>query len=51
MKSQQALAYAYSIGTAFGLFAIMPIVFSAISIIGKWLVIGRMKEGDYPLWG
>lgn len=43
--------YAYSIATAFGLFAIMPIAFSALSIAAKWLVIGRMREGDYPLWG
>ena len=49
--NHQGLAYAYSIGTAFAMFAIMPIAFSTISILGKWLVIGRMKEGDYPLWG
>jgi non-ribosomal peptide synthetase-like protein len=47
----QGLAYTYAIGTAFALFAVMPVVFSALTIIGKWLVIGKMKEGDYPLWG
>ncbi|MBS1629995.1 MAG: amino acid adenylation domain-containing protein [Bacteroidetes bacterium] len=45
------ISYAYAIGTALALFAVMPMAFSAISILGKWLVIGRMKEGDYPLWG
>lgn len=45
------LAYGYSIATAFGLFALMPLAFSAITILGKWIVIGKMKEGDYPLWG
>ncbi len=49
--SHPGLAYAYSIGTAFGLFALMPLFFSVISIVGKWLIIGRMKPGDYPLWG
>ncbi len=50
-ESHQGIAYAYSIGTAFALFAVMPIAFSALSIAAKWLAIGRMKEGDYPLWG
>ena len=50
-EAHQGIAYGYSIGTAFLLFAVMPIIFSAVSIIGKWLVIGRMKEGDYPVVG
>ncbi len=45
------LSYTYAVGTAFALFAILPMVFSGLSILGKWLVIGKMKEGDYPLWG
>jgi len=47
----EAIAYAYSIATAFGMFAVMPIIFSMLSIVGKWAIIGKMKEGDYPLWG
>jgi non-ribosomal peptide synthetase-like protein len=47
----RTLSYTYAIGVAFGLFALMPPAFSALSILGKWLVIGKMKEGDYPLWG
>ncbi len=50
-EAHHGLAYAYSIGMAFALFAVMPIAFSGLSIVGKWLAIGRMKEGDYPLWG
>lgn len=49
--AHHALAYTYSIGVAFGLFAAMPVAFSIITFLGKWLVIGKMKEGDYPLWG
>jgi non-ribosomal peptide synthetase-like protein len=49
--SHPLLAYSYSIGTAFGLFAMMPLFFSAITVAGKWLIIGKMKPGDYPLWG
>jgi non-ribosomal peptide synthetase-like protein len=41
----------YAIGTALCLFLLIPPFFAACSVIMKWLVIGRMKEGDYPLWG
>ncbi|MBC7658883.1 MAG: amino acid adenylation domain-containing protein [Chitinophagaceae bacterium] len=30
--------------------ATFPLV-ATIAIVSKWLVIGRYKEGDYPLWG
>ncbi len=41
----------YAIGTALCLFLFIPPFFALCSIVIKWLVIGRMKEGDYPLWG
>jgi non-ribosomal peptide synthetase-like protein len=41
----------YAIGTALGLFCILPPFFTLIAIASKWILIGRMKEGDYPLWG
>lgn len=41
----------YAIGTALCLFLFIPPFFALCSIVMKWLVIGRMKEGDYPLWG
>lgn len=47
----QTLAYGAGIAVAFGVFALMPLVFSSLSILGKWLIIGKLKEGDYPLWG
>ena len=33
------------------LFCLIPIVQIIVSLTFKWLIIGKMKEGDYPLWG
>jgi len=41
----------YSIITSLVLFSLIPPVFTIICVATKWLVIGKMKEGDYPLWG
>ncbi|WP_091370211.1 Pls/PosA family non-ribosomal peptide synthetase [Mucilaginibacter mallensis] len=41
----------YSIVTSLMLFALIPPLFTLVCIAGKWLLIGKMKEGDYPLWG
>ncbi|XZF13988.1 Pls/PosA family non-ribosomal peptide synthetase [Chitinophagaceae bacterium MMS25-I14] len=43
--------YGRAIITSLAMFCLIPPLFSAMSIAIKWLVIGRMKEGDYPLWG
>ena len=32
-------------------YCLLPPLFTLIVVGLKWLVIGRMKEGDYPLWG
>jgi non-ribosomal peptide synthetase-like protein len=42
---------AYSIITSLALFSLMPPIFTVLCIAAKWLVIGKMKAGDYPLWG
>lgn len=34
-----------------GLFCIIPPIFILMGIIVKWTVIGKYKEGEYPLWG
>ena len=34
-----------------GIYMCINIATVAVSIIGKWLVIGRTKPGRYPLWG
>ncbi len=41
----------YAIATALILFCLIPPFFSLVILLTKWLVIGKMKEGDYPLWG
>lgn len=41
----------YAITTALCMFCFIPPLFALFSVGIKWLVIGRMKEGDYPLWG
>ena len=41
----------YALITAICLFCVIPPFFSVLSIIAKWLIIGKMKEGDYPMWG
>lgn len=41
----------YAITTALCLFCFIPPLFASFGVMMKWLVIGRMKEGDYPLWG
>ena len=39
------------IATALGVYFLIPPFFITLNIVVKWLVIGKMKEGDYPLWG
>ncbi|KMQ67798.1 peptide synthetase [Chryseobacterium sp. FH2] len=44
-------------GTSFALlsavllYTLIPPVYSIIILLTKWLVIGKIREGDYPLWG
>ncbi len=40
-----------AIATALCMYCFIPPLFAAFSIAIKWLVIGKFKEGDYPLWG
>jgi len=48
---QKMESHAYAILTAFCLFLLIPPVFTFLGVLTKWLVIGKVKEGDYPLWG
>lgn len=32
-------------------YCLIPIVFTSLVATLKWLIIGKIKEGDYPLWG
>ena len=48
---QETDSVLYSIITSLALFSLLPPIFTLISVATKWLIIGEMKEGDYPLWG
>jgi non-ribosomal peptide synthetase-like protein len=48
---QETNNVAYSIVTSLLLFSLIPPIFTFVSIAAKWLVIGKIKAGDYPLWG
>lgn len=40
-----------SLGASFlSLFCVYPMML-LLGIVGKWLILGRLKEGDYPIWG
>ncbi|WP_461453037.1 Pls/PosA family non-ribosomal peptide synthetase [Mucilaginibacter sp.] len=49
--NQETDSVLYSIITSLVLFAAIPPLFTVLCISTKWLVIGKMREGDYPLWG
>ena len=40
-----------SILTSIVTFCVLPPLFTGIGIAAKWLIIGKYKEGEYPLWG
>ena len=43
----------HSLGLLFSLslFCVLPPALSSLSILAKWILIGKYKEGEYPLWG
>ncbi len=43
---QETESHAWGIVTALISFALIPPVFTALTILGKWLVLGKAKEGD-----
>ena len=44
-------SYLWGIGAAVVFYCCLLPVFIPIVILLKWLIIGKYKEGDYPLWG
>ena len=49
--SEEYSSYAIGIASAYLFYCSLPFFLTAVVIFIKWLVIGKMKEGDYPLWG
>lgn len=43
--------FTFAIITALLLFCLIPPFYSFLSIAAKWIILGRIKEGDYPVWG
>ncbi len=48
---QETSNHAWGILTALCSFCLIPPFFSSLTVGTKWLVLGRMCAGDYPLWG
>ncbi|WP_448700090.1 Pls/PosA family non-ribosomal peptide synthetase [Mucilaginibacter sp. AW1-3] len=48
-QDEQTRTFALLMALVF--FCFIPPLFTGTIILSKWLVIGKMKEGDYPLWG
>lgn len=43
----------YSSGIPYAIlfYCLIPPLYTALVVSAKWLIIGKMKAGDYPLWG
>jgi non-ribosomal peptide synthetase-like protein len=48
---QETSHHGYGIITALVMYCFIPPILSMMSVMIKWLVIGKYKVGDYPLWG
>jgi non-ribosomal peptide synthetase-like protein len=48
---QETSSHAWGFVAALVSFCFLPPLFTGLMIAVKWLFIGKMKEGDYPLWG
>lgn len=49
--SEENDSYLWGIAAALIFYCLIPPVFTLLVVSLKWLLIGKMKEGDYPLWG
>ncbi|EME39875.1 hypothetical protein DOTSEDRAFT_37922 [Dothistroma septosporum NZE10] len=43
--------FGYAVLGAYGVFVVLPIAQATLAIVGKWLMLGKAKEGEYPLYG
>ncbi|WP_300597590.1 Pls/PosA family non-ribosomal peptide synthetase [Niabella sp.] len=44
-------SYLKALSSAVFLYILIPPTLALTAIVLKWIVIGKIKEGDYPLWG
>ena len=48
---QRTDSHGYAMLASLLLFCVIPPIFSFVSVLVKWVVIGKFKAGDYPVWG
>ena len=41
----------WAIFAAYGVFVVIPPILSTMAILAKWLLLGRVRPGEYPLYG
>lgn len=41
----------WAVLAAYGVFVVIPPCLAILAIVGKWLVLGKAKPGEYPLYG
>ncbi|GIZ41855.1 hypothetical protein CKM354_000514400 [Cercospora kikuchii] len=41
----------WGILSAYGVYVALPICLTLLAIIGKWLILGKARDGEYPLYG
>jgi non-ribosomal peptide synthetase-like protein len=41
----------WAILAAYGVFVVIPPIFSMMAIVAKWLLLGKVRPGEYPLYG
>jgi non-ribosomal peptide synthetase-like protein len=41
----------WAILAAYGVFVVIPPILSMMAIVAKWLLLGKVKPGEYPLYG
>ena len=44
-------SHLYGLIAALLIFCTIPPLFTGLGIAAKWLIIGKYKEGEYPMWG
>ncbi|KXT12429.1 hypothetical protein AC579_697 [Pseudocercospora musae] len=43
--------FGYALLGAYGVFVALPPTLAVVALVGKWLILGKAKAGEYPLYG
>jgi non-ribosomal peptide synthetase-like protein len=41
----------WGIAAAYGMFVVIPFIITMVALVMKWVLLGRVSEGDHCLWG